>query len=161
MSQLKTKKVGTLNNNSENTKQEVCNKSKFAAPFSKVTTREQAQKVLDTLIEGFTAAFNEKVVTFAPSAPTKTDKPVKDTKAATAKEEATTPIKEGDKKAIKKLALQFHEYNDKSFAITGDTKAIKDIMKKYKGRFNSYLSVGAGWIFSKRYEADVRKALCI
>ena len=41
----------------------------------------------------------------------------------------------------------------------GDTKAIKDLLKQLGGRFNSHLSCGAGWVFSKKAEGKLRAAL--
>lgn len=45
--------------------------------------------------------------------------------------------------------ITFHDYSEKAFALTGDTKEIKDTLKAANARFNPYLSVGKGWIFSK------------
>lgn len=45
--------------------------------------------------------------------------------------------------------FQLIEYSEKAIAITGDTKAIKDELKKLGGRFNPRLTCGAGWIFPK------------
>lgn len=53
------------------------------------------------------------------------------------------------------------DYSEKAIAVTGDTKAIKDQLKKLGGRFNGKLSCGAGWIFSKKKEPEVRKLLGI
>lgn len=38
-------------------------------------------------------------------------------------------------------------YSDKSFAIIGNTKPIKDKLKELGGRFNFHLTCGPGWIF--------------
>lgn len=46
--------------------------------------------------------------------------------------------------------LTIIEYNDKSFAVIGDTKPIKDELKRLGGRFNGKLSCGSGWIFSNK-----------
>lgn len=162
------------------TAQSESNNAKFAAVFNNAKTEAEGKKILDYMIAGFTEAFNAK---FAPkAAPAKVKGEPARTKSAPmpskkdiaaavpeAQAEAKTnpakaevkPIAETDKKAIKKLHLEFHDYSEKSFAIVGDTKPIKGIMEKYKGRFNRYLSVGAGWIFAKKYEADVKAALCL
>ena len=150
------------------------NNAKFAAVFNKAKTEAEGKKILDYMIEGFTAAFKAKFAAKAApkgkSAPAKTKTaPIPSKKEiaeavpeAAAEEKAEVkPIKESDKEAIKALHLEFHEYSEKSFAIVGDTKPIKAIMEKYKGRFNRYLSVGAGWIFAKKYEDDVKAALCL
>jgi len=46
-----------------------------------------------------------------------------------------------------KPAINIIDYSEKSFAVVGDTKAVKDSLKKMGGSFNSKLSCGAGWIF--------------
>lgn len=66
-----------------------------------------------------------------------------------------------DRKAIKSLDIKLHQYTEKSFAITGDTKPIRLIMKKLKGVFNRNLSVGEGWIFANKYLPEVKAALYI
>lgn len=57
------------------------------------------------------------------------------------------------------LNCQIIEYSDKAFAVVGDTKPIKDELKKLGGRFNGKLSCGAGWIFSKKAEESVKSLL--
>ena len=58
-----------------------------------------------------------------------------------------------------KSAVVIVDYSDKAFALVGETKAIKDDLKRLGGRFNSKLSCGAGWIFSKRVLDEVKKYL--
>lgn len=53
------------------------------------------------------------------------------------------------------------DYSEKAIAVTGDTKAVKDQLKKLGGKFNGKLSCGPGWIFSKKKEAEVRQVLGI
>lgn len=53
------------------------------------------------------------------------------------------------------------DYSEKAIAIIGDTKAVKDQLKKLGGKFNPRLSCGAGWIFSKKKEAEIRAALSL
>ena len=48
------------------------------------------------------------------------------------------------------------EYSDKSIAVYGNTKEIKDQLKAIGGRFNPKLKDGAGWIFPKNKESDAR-----
>ena len=62
---------------------------------------------------------------------------------------------------IEAKGLQIINYSEKAIAIVGDTRAIKDTLKSLGGRFNSHLSCGAGWIFSKTKEATLREALNI
>lgn len=50
-------------------------------------------------------------------------------------------------------------YTDKSFAVFGDTKPIKDGLKAIGGRFNVNLRGKPGWIFPLNKEEDVKKFL--
>ena len=62
---------------------------------------------------------------------------------------------------IEAKGLQIIDYSEKAIAVVGDTRAIKDTLKSLGGRFNSHLSCGAGWIFSKAKEDSLREALNI
>ena len=70
-----------------------------------------------------------------------------------------------NKRTINKLGLQYVNYSEKSFAIIGDTKPIKEELKTLKGRFNARLTVDgeqvAGWVFAKRNQEPVKKSLYI
>ena len=57
--------------------------------------------------------------------------------------------------------VQIIDYSEKAIAVVGDTRAIKETLKSLGGRFNSHLSCGAGWIFSKTKETTLREALNI
>lgn len=50
------------------------------------------------------------------------------------------------------------EYNDRSFAVRGDTKRYKDSLRQIGGRWNPNLKGGAGWIFSKKRHYDQVKS---
>lgn len=43
--------------------------------------------------------------------------------------------------------IQIIQYSEKSIAVIGDTKPIKDKLKELGGSFNFRLTCGAGWIF--------------
>ena len=62
---------------------------------------------------------------------------------------------------VEAKGIQIIDYSEKAIAIVGDTRAIKDTLKTLGGRFNSHLSCGAGWIFSKTKEATIKNALNI
>ena len=62
---------------------------------------------------------------------------------------------------IEAKGLQIIDYSEKAIAIVGETRAIKETLKNLGGRFNSHLSCGAGWIFSKTKETTLREALNI
>jgi hypothetical protein len=68
-------------------------------------------------------------------------------KTRTKKVEIIVPEIKVDDVICEKLNIQIVDYSEKSFAIIGDTKPIKDLLKVLGGRFNFKLSCGAGWIF--------------
>ena len=45
--------------------------------------------------------------------------------------------------------VQVLDYSDKAVAVIGNTYPIKEQLKSMGGRFNRFLSCGAGWIFRK------------
>ena len=57
--------------------------------------------------------------------------------------------------------VEIVDYSEKAIAVIGNTSAIKEVLKKLGGRFNPKLKCGAGWIFSKRKESELRAALAI
>lgn len=57
--------------------------------------------------------------------------------------------------------IEIIDYSEKSFAVVGDTKPIKDTLKKLGGCFNGRLTCGAGWIFSKTKIEVVKQTLQI
>lgn len=60
-----------------------------------------------------------------------------------------------------KINLILSEYSEKAIVLRGDTKAIKDQLKEIGGSFNFKLKGGAGWIFSKKRESEIRKTFNI
>lgn len=74
------------------------------------------------------------------------------------------PVKDfgrgGNKVApVSAQGVKIVDYSEKAIAVIGDTKPIKDVLKKLGGSFNARLSCGTGWIFSKKKECEVREAL--
>lgn len=59
--------------------------------------------------------------------------------------------------------VEIVEYSEKSIAVFGDTKPLRDTLRDLNGLFRAYLTHDgtrcAGWIFSKRREQEVRSAL--
>lgn len=83
---------------------------------------------------------------------------------APAKKGAPEPAKEAEAQTEPAPAagsLQIIDYSGKAIAVVGDTKAVKDILRELGGRFNSRLTCGAGWVFSKSKADKVRAALAI
>lgn len=54
--------------------------------------------------------------------------------------------------------LEIVDYSAKAVAVTGDTRAHAGKLKELGGRFNARLKCGAGWIFSKKKEQEIRLA---
>lgn len=78
-----------------------------------------------------------------------------------AKKSSVKPEKvEGSKEVEAVEDLGMVDYSEKSIAVFGDTKAIKDQLKELGGRFNPSLNYNgekrAGWIFSKKKADEVR-----
>ena len=53
--------------------------------------------------------------------------------------------------------IRIVDYSERSFAVVGDTKPMKDAMKKMGGTFNRRLKCGEGWIFSIAKREAVEK----
>lgn len=68
-------------------------------------------------------------------------------------------MKEEQQEEQGKPAINIIEYSEKAFAVVGDTKAVKDALKKMGGSFNSRLSCGCGWIFSNKKREQVEAFL--
>lgn len=79
-------------------------------------------------------------------------------------EEVYTLSFEGQQKEFEKVEVpagevQVIQYSEKSIAVIGDTRPIKDKLRDLGGKFNFRLSCGPGWIFSKNKLSDLQKAL--
>lgn len=61
----------------------------------------------------------------------------------------------------KNIDLKLIDYSEKAIAVIGNTRDYVDKLKELGGRFNAKLKCGAGWIFSKKRETELRKAFCI
>lgn len=55
--------------------------------------------------------------------------------------------------------IQKVPYSEKSFALIGDTKSVKEKLKELGGRFNARLNCGPGWIFPLTQEEKVEAFL--
>jgi hypothetical protein len=64
-------------------------------------------------------------------------------------------------KQEEKVVLTVVDYSPKAFAIVGDTKAFKLRLRDLGGRFNPFLTCGAGWIFPKTKQTQVLASLGI
>ena len=54
-------------------------------------------------------------------------------------------------------SVSIQNYNDKSFAVYGDTRKFKDELKNLGGKWAPKLSGGPGWIFSNNHRESVDK----
>lgn len=61
--------------------------------------------------------------------------------------------------AASSAGLRIVNYSEKSVAVVGDTRKIKEQLKSIGGRFNPRLTCGVGWIFSKHKEDEIRALL--
>lgn len=76
-----------------------------------------------------------------------------------------TALLEGKKtetKSVENPKIRVIQYSEKSVAIVGNTKELKEQLRENGGRFNSHLKVEgekvAGWIFSnKNWETSSKK----
>jgi len=57
--------------------------------------------------------------------------------------------------------LSIVDYSEKSFAVIGDTKPIKNILSQLGGKFNYGLKCGPGWIFAKTRIQAVKDKLAL
>ena len=65
------------------------------------------------------------------------------------------------KKVGNENELQLIDYSDKAVAIIGNTRDYVAKLKELGGRFNGKLKCGAGWIFSKKRETELRTAFSL
>lgn len=83
-----------------------------------------------------------------------------------AKKSSVKPEKVEEAKEVEAVTvegLEMVDYSEKAIAVFGDTKAIKEQLKKLGGRFNPSLNYNgekrAGWIFSKKKADEVRNLM--
>jgi hypothetical protein len=57
------------------------------------------------------------------------------------------------------MSIVLQPYSDKSIVVRGDTKPIKDELMKLGGKWNPSLSGGPGWIFSSKYNDQVKNII--
>lgn len=57
--------------------------------------------------------------------------------------------------------LQLVDYSEKAVAIIGNTRDYVAKLKELGGRFNGKLKCGAGWVFSKKREPELREAFSL
>lgn len=72
-------------------------------------------------------------------------------------EDVKLAMKEEEQEEQGKPSINIIDYSEKAFAVVGDTKSVKDDLKRLGGRFNGKLSCGAGWIFSNKSREAVEK----
>src|SRR5205085_7735335 len=122
---------------------------KVASPKVKRAPPPKTKKAFSTKKQAMPENFQKEVNAIL----TYGDKSKKPTKAAS------------PKKVVSKVTspVEVIDYTEKSIAVLGDTKPIKDDLKGLGGRYNSNLTVNGekvkGWIFSKKKEQKVRELL--
>lgn len=63
--------------------------------------------------------------------------------------------------ALSNHSITIYPYNDKSFVIRGNTRAISDKLKEFGAKFNSGLNGGPGWIISAKHENKFRSEFAL
>ena len=66
------------------------------------------------------------------------------------------PVSSTEKAVENKSDLQIVDYSEKAVAIIGNTRDYVAKLKELGGRFNGNLKCGAGWVFSKKREPELR-----
>ena len=105
-----------------------------------------------------------------PEAPAKRDpgkrKPIRKKATATGKQTArqtTKPVQQPTEKNVRKVFL--YDYSEKSVAVFGETRPIKDKLKSMGGRFNAYLhpfgpeNAMPGWIFPAKKRDELAELI--
>ena len=135
------------------------NESKNVKETVITKTVETPAKDKQTFVDRMAAAKAAKAAAAkaAKAAPAKAAKaaPAKAAKAAAAKAAKAAPADVNKIKIVK--------YSDKAYAIIGETKPFKEILKGLNCRFNGFLTVNnvkqPGWIFSTKRLEDITTAL--
>lgn len=65
------------------------------------------------------------------------------------------------KKESNPSGLQLIDYSDRAVAIIGNTRDYVARLKELGGKFNGKLKCGAGWVFSKKREAELRSVFSL
>ena len=154
----------------------------FKAVFAKAKTESEVKSLWAQVLNLSVKAQNERIAELKaaekPKAKSETKSETKpkaksesnpktkpETKETKEKKEYTgieaIKLTAAERKAVEAAGLKYVDYSEKSFAITGDTKPVKDIMKKLSGKPNRNLSCGFGWIFAKVNESAVLSSLNI
>lgn len=70
-------------------------------------------------------------------------------------EKAEVFVNNNDTIVSKKYDIKIVPYSEYSFVIIGNTKPIKETLKRLGGKFNMYLKTGCGWVFSNTKKQNV------
>jgi len=127
------------------------NKTKSEKKFRYINTeyRNEIPNVLEFVYNGYSDNKTDKTEI---TAYFKNNKPKDEIKTVEVKKEAevkTTEPKPNNSD------IRVVEYSEKSFAVIGNTKPIKDVLLQLGGKYNRYLTVGIGWIFSNKKKNEV------
>ena len=119
---------------------------------------ETPAKGNQTFVERMAAAKAAKAAAKAAKAA-----PAKAAKAAPAKAAKAAPAKAAKAAPADVNKITIVKYSDKAYAIIGETKPFKEILKGLNCRFNGFLTVNnvkqAGWIFSVKRLNDITTVL--
>ena len=129
------------------------NKTKSEKKFRYINTeyRNEIPDVLEFVYNGYSSNKSDKTEITA-YVKNNNSKPKDEIKTVEVKKEAevkTTELKPNNSD------IRVVEYSEKSFAVIGNTKPIKDVLLQLGGKYNRYLTVGIGWIFSNKKKNEV------
>ena len=77
--------------------------------------------------------------------------------AMVTKSETKPEVKSEPAQEVKCGEVRIIDYSERAIAVIGDTKPIKGLLKSAGGSFNSKLSCGCGWVFSKKRRSEVEQ----
>lgn len=150
-------------------------KSQLNASNASAQTKEASKKQVNNQKKDFTGvpeaeAQAEAIKKQKSTSSARTNRKVTDKSKSSKESKKSEVAKKSEKKEkepTKKTTpkLQIVHYSEKSIALFGDTKPIKEELKKLGGRFNANLrpfdseSRVPGWIFPKKVEDELKKLI--
>ena len=72
-------------------------------------------------------------------------------------EDIKLAMKEEEQESQGLPAINIVDYSEKAFIVVGNTRVVKESLKKMGGSFNNRLSCGSGWVFPKSKREEVEK----
>jgi len=136
------------------------NKSKAEKKFRYINTeyKNEIPDVMEFVYNGYSANKTDKTEITA-YVKNNNPKPKDDIKTVEVKK--VVEVKNVSEPKPNNSDVRIVEYSEKSFAVIGNTKPIKDVLLQLGGKYNRYLTCGIGWIFSNKKRIEVMTNLNI